>query len=218
MHIKLANPRGFCAGVDRAIEIVNRALEVFGPPIYVRHEVVHNKFVVEDLRARGWTVDYVRLDDPDNMGSFTGEVARAIARHDPDPDRGQRQAWRAVRSWLRHYPGRAGQRHRRGHRKRPTRPLRPALDGSLHWTLISNLSLNYVSLLRRDALVQVLRTYDFPALHDKQAEQASRKRLAGIEEIETKPVDRLVRGMPVRGRPAGTCTMPARGPAPGRPA
>ena len=53
MLIKLANPRGFCAGVDRAIEIVNRALEVFGPPIYVRQEVVHNKFVVEDLRARG---------------------------------------------------------------------------------------------------------------------------------------------------------------------
>lgn len=53
MRIKLANPRGFCAGVDRAIEIVNRALEIFGPPIYVRHEVVHNKFVVEDLRARG---------------------------------------------------------------------------------------------------------------------------------------------------------------------
>jgi 4-hydroxy-3-methylbut-2-enyl diphosphate reductase len=53
MKIKLANPRGFCAGVDRAIEIVNRALEVFGPPIYVRHEVVHNKFVVDDLRHRG---------------------------------------------------------------------------------------------------------------------------------------------------------------------
>src|SRR5690554_2744613 len=53
MQIKLANPHGFCAGVDRAIEIVNRALEVFGPPIYVRHEVVHNKFVVEDLRNRG---------------------------------------------------------------------------------------------------------------------------------------------------------------------
>ncbi len=49
----LANPRGFCAGVDRAIDIVNRALEVFGAPIYVRHEVVHNKFVVEDLRERG---------------------------------------------------------------------------------------------------------------------------------------------------------------------
>ncbi|HAT1682903.1 TPA: type VI secretion system baseplate subunit TssF [Klebsiella oxytoca] len=82
---------------------------------------------------------------------------------------------------------------------RPTRPLRPVLDGSLHWTLISNLSLNYVSLLRRDALVQVLRTYDFPTLYDKQAEQASRKRLAGIEAIETAPVDRLVNGMPVRG-------------------
>lgn len=52
-EIKLANPRGFCAGVDRAIEIVNRALGVFGSPIYVRHEVVHNKFVVDDLRSRG---------------------------------------------------------------------------------------------------------------------------------------------------------------------
>ena len=47
MQIRLANPRGFCAGVDRAIEIVNRALDVFGAPIYVRHEVVHNKFVVD---------------------------------------------------------------------------------------------------------------------------------------------------------------------------
>lgn len=52
-QIKLANPRGFCAGVDRAIDIVNRALDVFGAPIYVRHEVVHNKFVVESLRERG---------------------------------------------------------------------------------------------------------------------------------------------------------------------
>ncbi|MFK7831559.1 MAG: 4-hydroxy-3-methylbut-2-enyl diphosphate reductase [Congregibacter sp.] len=53
MQIELANPRGFCAGVDRAIDIVNRALEVFGAPIYVRHEVVHNRFVVDDLRERG---------------------------------------------------------------------------------------------------------------------------------------------------------------------
>lgn len=53
MQIILANPRGFCAGVDRAIAIVNRALECFHPPIYVRHEVVHNKFVVDDLRQRG---------------------------------------------------------------------------------------------------------------------------------------------------------------------
>ena len=53
MKILLANPRGFCAGVDRAIEIVNVALARFAPPIYVRHEVVHNKFVVEDLANRG---------------------------------------------------------------------------------------------------------------------------------------------------------------------
>ncbi|WP_116367371.1 4-hydroxy-3-methylbut-2-enyl diphosphate reductase [Parahaliea mediterranea] len=53
MDIQLANPRGFCAGVDRAIDIVNRALDLFGAPIYVRHEVVHNKFVVGDLRERG---------------------------------------------------------------------------------------------------------------------------------------------------------------------
>ncbi|WP_295363895.1 4-hydroxy-3-methylbut-2-enyl diphosphate reductase [Arenimonas sp.] len=53
MEVLLANPRGFCAGVDRAIEIVNRAIETLGAPIYVRHEVVHNRFVVEDLRQRG---------------------------------------------------------------------------------------------------------------------------------------------------------------------
>lgn len=53
MDIYLANPRGFCAGVHRAIEIVERVLEIFGAPIYVRHEVVHNRFVVEGLRARG---------------------------------------------------------------------------------------------------------------------------------------------------------------------
>ncbi len=53
MKVLLANPRGFCAGVDRAIEIVERALDIHGAPIYVRHEVVHNKFVVEDLRAKG---------------------------------------------------------------------------------------------------------------------------------------------------------------------
>ena len=53
MQVYLANPRGFCAGVDRAIEIVERALEMFGAPIYVRHEVVHNRFVVDDLRSKG---------------------------------------------------------------------------------------------------------------------------------------------------------------------
>ena len=51
--LSLANPRGFCAGVDRAIEIVNRALDMFGSPVYVKHEVVHNEAVVSDLKKRG---------------------------------------------------------------------------------------------------------------------------------------------------------------------
>ncbi len=53
MQIILAQPRGFCAGVDRAIEIVERAIEVYGAPVYVRHEIVHNKYVVEDLKKKG---------------------------------------------------------------------------------------------------------------------------------------------------------------------
>ena len=66
MDVLLANPRGFCAGVDRAIEIVKRAIETLGAPIYVRHEVVHNRFVVDDLKARG-AVFVEELDEvPDN--------------------------------------------------------------------------------------------------------------------------------------------------------
>ncbi|UIA91029.1 type VI secretion system baseplate subunit TssF [Erwinia tracheiphila] len=82
---------------------------------------------------------------------------------------------------------------------RPTAPLYPVLDGSLHWSLISNMSLNYLSLLDRDALCQILRSYDLPAMNDRQAARASQKRLDGILRIETKPVDRLFRGVPVRG-------------------
>jgi 4-hydroxy-3-methylbut-2-enyl diphosphate reductase len=67
VQIKLANPRGFCAGVDRAIDIVNSALDVFEPPIYVRHEVVHNRFVVDSLRERG-AVFVEELDEvPDDV-------------------------------------------------------------------------------------------------------------------------------------------------------
>jgi 4-hydroxy-3-methylbut-2-enyl diphosphate reductase len=80
MEIKLANPRGFCAGVDRAIAIVNRALEVFGRPIYVRHEVVHNKFVVDDLRERGAVfVDELHEVPDDSIVIFSAHgVSKAV--------------------------------------------------------------------------------------------------------------------------------------------
>jgi 4-hydroxy-3-methylbut-2-enyl diphosphate reductase len=68
VKVILANPRGFCAGVDRAIEIVDRALELFGAPIYVRHEVVHNRHVVDGLRARG-TVFVEELDEVPDGGT-----------------------------------------------------------------------------------------------------------------------------------------------------
>ncbi len=80
MQIKLANPRGFCAGVDRAIDIVNRALDVYGPPIYVRHEVVHNKFVVDSLRDRGAIfVDELDEVPDDKIVIFSAHgVAKAV--------------------------------------------------------------------------------------------------------------------------------------------
>ena len=66
MKLVLANPRGFCAGVDRAIEIVERAIELFGAPIYVRHEVVHNRFVVDGLRQKGAVFIEDLAEVPDN--------------------------------------------------------------------------------------------------------------------------------------------------------
>jgi 4-hydroxy-3-methylbut-2-enyl diphosphate reductase len=80
INVMLANPRGFCAGVDRAIEIVERALELFGAPIYVRHEVVHNRFVVEDLRSKGAVfVDELHEVPDDATVIFSAHgVARAV--------------------------------------------------------------------------------------------------------------------------------------------
>ena len=80
MDIVLANPRGFCAGVDRAIEIVNRALEVFGGPVYVRHEVVHNRHVVDELRTRGAVfVDELEEVPDDAVVIFSAHgVSRAV--------------------------------------------------------------------------------------------------------------------------------------------
>ncbi|MEO0443494.1 MAG: 4-hydroxy-3-methylbut-2-enyl diphosphate reductase [Pseudomonadota bacterium] len=84
--IKLANPRGFCAGVDRAIDIVNRALDVYGPPIYVRHEVVHNKFVVDSLRERGAIfVDELDEVPDDKIVIFSAHgVSKAVKKNAAD--------------------------------------------------------------------------------------------------------------------------------------
>lgn len=80
MQIHLANPRGFCAGVDRAITIVERALEMFQPPIYVRHEVVHNRFVVDGLKQRGAIfVDELDEVPDDNIVIFSAHgVSQAV--------------------------------------------------------------------------------------------------------------------------------------------
>jgi 4-hydroxy-3-methylbut-2-enyl diphosphate reductase len=83
MDVLLANPRGFCAGVERAIEIVERAIEQFGAPIYVRHEIVHNKYVVENLRAKG-AVFVEELDEvpPGAIVIFSAHgVAKAVRAH-----------------------------------------------------------------------------------------------------------------------------------------
>ncbi len=77
MRVVLAQPRGFCAGVERAIDIVERAIEKYGPPIYVRHEIVHNRHVVERLRAKGAQF----VDDLDEIppGSVTIFSAHGVS-------------------------------------------------------------------------------------------------------------------------------------------
>jgi 4-hydroxy-3-methylbut-2-en-1-yl diphosphate reductase len=88
MRVILAQPRGFCAGVVRAIEIVERALEKYGPPVYVRHEIVHNKHVVEDLKRKGAIfVEDVSEIPPDAVTIFSAHgVAKAVI--DEASDRG----------------------------------------------------------------------------------------------------------------------------------
>ncbi|MCL9781343.1 type VI secretion system baseplate subunit TssF [Vibrio sp. S4M6] len=81
----------------------------------------------------------------------------------------------------------------------PTQPLRPNIDGTLLWRLISNLSLNYLSLLSKGALCSVIRAYDFRALVDKHAERISKHRFDGIVSITSKPIERILKGLPVRG-------------------
>ena len=77
MRVVLAQPRGFCAGVERAIEIVERALEKYGPPIYVRHEIVHNRHVVERLKALGAVfVEELEECPPDRPVVFSAPTTR----------------------------------------------------------------------------------------------------------------------------------------------
>ncbi len=82
---------------------------------------------------------------------------------------------------------------------RPTRPLYPVTDGDMQWSLISCMNLNYLSLLDREALVQILRTFDLLGIQHPQQARLSQQKLDAIERLETKPVDRLFKGVPVRG-------------------
>lgn len=85
LKIHMANPRGFCAGVDRAIDIVDRALDVFGAPIYVRHEVVHNKYVVDGLRRRGAVfVDQLAEVPDDRIVIFSAHGVSQAVRGEAD--------------------------------------------------------------------------------------------------------------------------------------
>ena len=95
MRIQLANPRGFCAGVDRAIGIVERALELFGAPVYVRHEVVHNKYVVDGLRDKGAVfVDELDEVPDDSTVIFSAHgVAKAVKE---EADRRQLRVFDAI--------------------------------------------------------------------------------------------------------------------------
>lgn len=80
MNIRLANPRGFCAGVDRAVEIVDRALDLFGAPIFVRHEIVHNRYIVENLKQKGaiFIEELAEVPDDATLIFSAHGVSRAI--------------------------------------------------------------------------------------------------------------------------------------------
>ena len=99
-EILLAKPRGFCAGVDRAIAIVERALELHGAPIYVRHEIVHNKFVVDDLRSKG-AVFVEELDEVPRGATviFSAHGVALDVRREAESPRSRSQRWWGQPPW-----------------------------------------------------------------------------------------------------------------------
>ncbi len=154
MQVLLANPRGFCAGVDRAIDIVERAIELFGPPIYVRHEVVHNRYVVERLRALG-AVFVDELAEVARRGHRDLFRARRLER------RGRRGLRAAAHGVQRHLPAGDQGAHggtalrARGTRRGPHRTRGPPRgrghDGTLRWFLRRPHSPGGASCRRRGA-------------------------------------------------------------------
>jgi hypothetical protein len=128
MDILLANPRGFCAGVERAIEIVERALERYGAPIYVRHEVVHNKFVVDGLRAKG-AVFVEELDEvPDGATVIFSAhgVSQAVRQ---EAERSGLRVFDATCPLVTKVHGEVQRQRDGGSRDRHDRPSRPSRGG-----------------------------------------------------------------------------------------
>ena len=152
IRVVLAQPRGFCAGVERAIEIVERALKKYGPPIYVRHEIVHNRHVVEDLRTRG----AVFVDELDEIppGAMTVFSAHGVAKRVE-----QLAAERGPAGDRRHLPaGRQGaQRGPPLRRARAARSCWSAMPAMPRWRARSARSPAKVHLVQTVADVATLR-------------------------------------------------------------
>ena len=127
MKVILAQPRGFCAGVVRAIEIVERALEKYGPPVYVRHEIVHNKHVVESLQGQGRAVrrGAVRGAAGRRSPIFSAHGVAKSVEDEAQPSAACRCSTRPAR-WSPRCTTRAGAMSRQGRDADPDRPCRPS--------------------------------------------------------------------------------------------